>query len=139
MAKREDVKFYHINGETTICIITDKVSGMQFFGEAKWDHTGEYNERTGDFLAEQRAIINMFRYVREQARAIEKSYKITYADISQIKDFNPKSKEAKAIRRNIYECKQVRKELNNIITETKESLKYYIATREALIRAKTGN
>lgn len=128
MAETEDIKFYHFD-KKTICVITSLTTGLQFYGEANWDESVPYDERTGDMIAETRAHINVFRTLREQARAVEDTLRIMDTDLRQSKNYNPKSKEAKAIRRQLYETREVRKEFTEAIQDLKIGLNTYLSVK----------
>jgi hypothetical protein len=121
-------EFYHFD-KKTICILTDTNTGEKFYGEANWDGTGEYNERVGEGIAEIRARINGLRTIREANRAAAKTLERALIDMKQSKKYNPKSYEAKWLRRLIWEDNEAVKVINDHIKTEKNSLKYYISVR----------
>ena len=128
MTKFNTTKFYYTEN-SVICIVTDPTSGQKFIGEAKCHPNDSYNKRIGEQIAEMRAETEIYRFLREAARVEENHFRITITDMKQSKKYNPKSYEAKNIRRAYWEAKTARKEFNTMVQAMKSNIKKYIAVR----------
>lgn len=124
----DDIIFYHYDNKT-ICVLTDIDTGEKFYGEANWDGTGEKNDIIGEFIAEHRALINSCRTYREAHKMQVHILERALTDMKQSKKYNPKSYEAKWIRRLIWEHQCCVKQFNVIIKDEKNCIKRYIAVR----------
>lgn len=121
-------KFYYTEN-IVICIVTDPTSGQKFVGEAKCHPNDSYNKRIGEQIAEMRAETEIYRFLRETARIEENNLRIAIIDMEQSKKYDPKSYEAKNIRKAYWEAKTARKEFNTLVQTMKDSIKKYITVR----------
>lgn len=125
----DNINFYYTNDNTTICVLTHPDSGQKFVGIAKCNPGDTYNQRIGEQIAEKRAETEMYRHLREAARIEEHNLRIAITDMEQSKKYNPKSYEAKNIRKAYWEAKTARKEFNALVQTMKDAIKKYITVR----------
>lgn len=94
------------------------------------------SELIGSHIAMERAKIEFYRHIKNNEIAPSlKAIKNLYSGISQGKDFNTKSYEARKIRKEIYRLELELKGLKESINETKISLKNYIDGKDTLHKA----
>lgn len=121
---------YSWEEELGLAIVTIHENGMTFVGTAKCHEQDQdmKSEKVGTFIALNRAQIKHLTYIinkelKPQLKAIETMYN----EMAQCKSFNPKSFEARRMRKKMYEIKDDIAELNEFkqfkITETAEYIK----------------
>lgn len=121
---------YSWEEELGLAIVTIHENGMTFVGTAKCHEQDQdmKSEKVGTFIALNRAQIKHLTYIinkelKPQLKAIETMYN----EMAQCKNFNPKSFEARRMRKKMYEIKDDIAELNEFkqfkITETAEYIK----------------
>jgi len=125
----ENINFYYTNDNTTICVLTHPDSGQKFVGIAKCNPGDSYNQRIGEQIAEMRAETEIYRYLRESYREEENRLKILITDMEQSKKYNPKSYEAKSIKRQYWNAKSSRIDFDIMIKHMKDTINSYIAVR----------
>jgi hypothetical protein len=76
-----------------------------------------------------RAETEMYRYLRESARDEENRLRILITDMEQSKKYNPKSYEAKSIKREYWDAKMARKEFNTMVQNMRNAIRHYIEVR----------
>ena len=111
----------------TICTIQND-NGLIFYGEARCHTLDEdkYSERTGEIIAEQRAIINSLRYCRESIKEIIAQEQHLLNIMEQSKTFGHKDKNYRALKRQWYDHKEQLQYIKDEIASAQNSLKYYI-------------
>ena len=121
---------YSWEEELGLAIVTIHENGMTFVGTAKCHEQDQdmKSEKVGTFIALNRAQIKHLTYIinkelKPQLKAIETMYN----EMTQCKNFNPKSFEARRMRKKMYEIKDDIAELNEFkqfkINETAEYIK----------------
>lgn len=94
-------EFKHF-GKTTICLLTSKKTGMQFYGESTCAPEDHYNEKRGDYIAESRAMIALLRHCRTSLEETILSQKHLINCMEQSKKFNPKNNEFRLLKRDYH-------------------------------------
>lgn len=121
------LKYYHYEN-VTICVVTNEVTGMTFYGEARCapEDEDKYSERTGNFIAGSRAHLCALRHskicieesIREQRHVID--------CMRHSSKFNKKSNEYRLAIRHYYQSKEDLEAIKDLIKAEKASLAYYI-------------
>ena len=96
------------------------------------------SERTGGFIAESRANINMLRELRNRTKFSLKPLKHLYSNMRTSKHFNPHSYEAKMIRSQIKALEREIEAYNADIKMEQQYLSDYIKNKELMYQKYRG-
>jgi len=132
---------YSWEEELGLAIVTIHENGMTFVGTAKCHEQDQdmKSEKVGTFIALNRAQIKHLTYIiNKELKPQLKAIGTMYNEMAQCKNFNPKSFEARRMRKKMYEIKDDIAELNEFkqfkINETAEYIKvkedFYQKTRK---------
>lgn len=98
------------------------------------------SERTGCYIAETRAVIRVLRYQRDhEIKPTLAAFNHLYSNMKTSKHYNPKSYEAKMLRRQIRSLENELAAVNADLAAERISLSEYIESKERLytkLRAK---
>lgn len=122
---------YDKENNTASCIIS--YNGMEFVGLATChpEDLDFASERTGCAIAESRAKVKMWKYIKNGELApILKTFKHLMSCMKNSKHFNPSSYEAKMIRSQIKQIENKIGETNVRIQLEKDFLKNYIKSKD---------
>ena len=134
MKKRKDNIIFTNKDNYTKCEIKDPKYGRTYIGEAHC-HPEDESYRstiTGSTIAEMRARVELLKTCRNDIRVELEGLEHLYNSMSSSKKFNPKSYEAKRIRRRMYILRRELNETKEIISKDKESIKEYIKGKDQI-------
>jgi hypothetical protein len=98
------------------------------------------SERTGCYIAETRAVIRVLRYQRDhEIKPTLAAFNHLYSNMKTSKYYNPKSYEAKMLRRQIRSLENELAAVNADLAAERTSLSEYLKSKEKLytkLRAK---
>lgn len=118
-------------GEAT-CVITDKKENV-FIGVAQCHEADRdfMSEKTGCFIAQERAGLQALRFYRDnEAKPALRVLEHLYSNMRTSKNFNPKSYEAKMLRRQIAVQKDTVTMFNDMIRQSHDYLRQYMSDKE---------
>lgn len=135
----KDLTFMYNNSGYTTCEL--QYDGKTFIGRANClDQDMDFwSENVGCFIAEMKAKIKMMRYMRSKTRKELKVLVDFQKRLECCKNYNPKSFEAKRLRKEIYYYQTEIETITNAIQDTESYLKEYIEGKEKVyqkLRAK---
>ena len=125
MSYKETYKWNPETGEA-MAILTDTKTGKTFLGEAichpgDREHMSEY---TGIDIADMRARLNILRDIRDsEIKPQLKTMKHLYCNMKTNKLYNPRSYEARMVRRQYYFLQGNLKTIQDLINEYKTYIK----------------
>ena len=116
----------------TWCYLTYK--GKQFVGHTKCHPEDQdfWSERVGCFIAEHRAIIKKFKFMKKELLPNLQVLENLEKQLKCCKQYNPDSFEAKRLRKEIYLQRSKINELNEAIKDEQDYLKQYIYGKDKL-------
>lgn len=123
---------YDTETGVTTCFITDK-QGRVYTGWAMChpDDKDMMAEYTGKSIAEARATINMLRSIRDNDIAPQaKALRMLQTNMKQSKNYNPKSYEAKMLRRALNQREAELEEIKLWIKQERDDLRMFITEKE---------
>lgn len=126
------VKFdYNDEDRLVTCTITYK--DLEFIGCSLCHPEDEYKRSIGETIAQTRAELNYFRYVRDCEILPElRALKQLHYSINRSKNYNEHSYEARAIRRQMYQKEEDLNYIKSLINEGKDSLYIMFKTMKSL-------
>ena len=133
MAKKNKEPKFNWHPEIGACTCEIIVDGKKYMGGAicSPEDKDMQNERTGQEIAHQRAIINYYKDVRDnQILPALKALRHLYYTMNQSKYFNPRGYEAKMLYRQIKIKEEEYMALKTIIKDSKDALQDFIDKKE---------
>ena len=137
MAKKNKEPKFNWHPEIGACTCEIIVDGKKYMGAAICSEEDKdmMNERTGQQIAHQRAIINYYKDVKDnQILPALKALRHLYYTMNQSSQFNPKGYEARMLYRQIRIKKEELEDLQALIKDTKDSLKNFIDKKDAFYK-----
>lgn len=124
---------FNTDGNYSYCELT--YNNLTFTGTAQCheDDQDMRSERTGCFIAEMRAKIQMLQWIRDyEILPLVKSYRHLHDCMSHSKQYNKKSYEARCLYRQLQNYEKELITIREEIKESREYLKNYIAKKDEL-------
>ena len=124
---------YSWNEEKGIAFTTLYYKNRAFIAKAQChpDDRDMMSKLTGQTIAEYRATLKYLRFIRDyELQPQLKSLRQLYYSMKHSKKFNPKSYEAIMLYRQIHHIEDDIKEIEFMITNTKNDLQCYLNTKE---------